>query len=66
MVRTDADHIPFDKIRAAGRQPFASVETDIGFGLFDGADDRIDSDGNPLEEMDDDEFDDTADAQDED
>ena len=66
MVSADAENIPFDKVKSTGRQPFASVETDIGFGLFDDADDeRIDSDGNPLEDMDD-EFDDTADAQDED
>ena len=63
MVDVDTDHFAYDYISGAGRQPFALFEADIERGLFDEADDdRIDSDGNPLEQSDDEVFDDTADA----
>ena len=66
MGDVDADYLAYGRISGAGRQPFTSVEADIERGLFDETDDdRIDSDSNPLEDLDDDEFDDTADAHDE-
>ena len=65
MVDVDADYFAYGRISAGGRQTFSSVEADIERGLFDETDyDRIDPDDNSLEELDDNEFDNTADAHD--
>ncbi len=57
MIGEDDDHLALGKPGSTWHQSFTSVEADIESGLFDEIDDdRIDSDGNPLEETEDEEF----------
>lgn len=68
MIGNDDDRIAFGKSTNDWQRPLSSAEVRVGHGLFDDTeDDRIDSDGNPLDASEDEEFaDEVSDVSDDD